>query len=100
MSGISVVISILFIIVQTSLSHYNSEQVCSIFLILPPVMSLVLLIETYLDNVCKRTFLSHSASLKRLGMEMLCQGLTGVNFLMYEEYMKIQITIESQPEAD
>ena len=30
----------------------------------------------------------------------LCQYLTGVNFLMYEQYMKIQITTESQPKAD
>lgn len=37
---------------------------------------------------------------KWLGMEALCQYLTGVNFLMYEQYMKIQITTESQPKAD
>lgn len=33
-------------------------------------------------------------------METLCQDLTGVNFLMYEEYVKIQIITESKPEAD
>lgn len=33
-------------------------------------------------------------------METLRQDLTGVNFLMYEKYMKIQIIMESQPEAD
>jgi len=43
---------------------------------------------------------SKEFSLKRLKMETLCQDLTGVNFLIYEEYMKIQIITESQPEAD
>lgn len=37
---------------------------------------------------------------KWAGMEALCQYVTGVNFLMYEQYMKIQITVESQPKAD
>jgi hypothetical protein len=61
-----------------------------------PVMSPSLLIETYLDNVWKQSIpLS-----KRLGMEALCQYLTGVNFLMYEQYVKTQITMESQPKAD
>lgn len=43
---------------------------------------------------------SKEFSPKRLKMETLCQDLTGVNFLMYGEYMKIQIITESQPEAD
>lgn len=61
-----------------------------------PVMSPSLLLETYLDNVWKQTPLPQ----KRLKMEALCQYLTGVNFLMYEHYMKIQITTESLPKAD
>lgn len=69
---------------------------CFIFLRPPPVMSPSLLIETYLDNVWKQS----TPPPKRLGMEALCQYLTGVNFLMYEQYMKIQITSESQPKAD
>lgn len=63
----------------------------------PSVMSPSLLIETYLDNVWKQ---SVPPPPKRLGMEALCQYLTGVNFLMYEQYMKIQITSENQPKAD
>ena len=63
-----------------------------------PIMSPSLLIETYLDNVWKQS--NAPPPPKWLGMEALCQYLTGVNFLMYEQYMKIQITTESQPKAD
>ena len=63
-----------------------------------PIMSPSLLIETYLDNVWKQS--NAPPPQKWLGMEALCQYLTGVNFLMYEQYMKIQITTESQPKAD
>lgn len=66
-----------------------------------PVMSPSLLIETYLDNVWKQPPSPTPAKKKkRLNMEALCQYLTGVNFLMYEQYMKIQITTESLPKAD
>lgn len=67
-----------------------------IFLMPPPVISPSLLIETYLDNVWKQRV----PPWKRLGIEALCQYLTRVNFLMYEQYMKTQITMENQPKAD
>lgn len=62
-----------------------------------PIMSPSLLIETYLDNVWKQ---SNATPPKMVGMEALCHYVTGVNFLMYEQYMKIQIITESQPKAD